>query len=204
MNRNSRTTGLYNGTGTEHKRHKRDTKGTRNWLPAGAFMCFLCSFLCLLCSFPLRCDGSSSFLAAQPRTVEVNLDARISRVTIEPGHEVDAWTYNGDIPGPLIRARVGDRLIVHLTNHLPQPTTGQRFEHVLIQQGAAPSVKAARRREKGRGAGRQRNRDWGKESSIGPRSFSAPRSTDSEAVPTMSVRWRHGRSSSSRGLRSAP
>jgi FtsP/CotA-like multicopper oxidase with cupredoxin domain len=69
-----------------------------------------------LCGYP--------FLAgAQPHTVEVNLDARVSRVTIEPGHEVEAWTYNGDIPGPIIRANVGDRLIVHFSNHLPQPTT---------------------------------------------------------------------------------
>ena len=36
---------------------------------------------------------------------------------------VQAWTYNGGIPGPLIRARVGDRVIVHFTNDLPQPTT---------------------------------------------------------------------------------
>jgi FtsP/CotA-like multicopper oxidase with cupredoxin domain len=36
---------------------------------------------------------------------------------------VRAWTYDGGIPGPLIRARVGDRVIVHFTNDLPQPTT---------------------------------------------------------------------------------
>ena len=58
-----------------------------------------------------------------PRIVEVNLEAKIARVTYEPGQEVEAWTYNGDIPGPLIRTRVGDRLIVHFTNHLPKPTT---------------------------------------------------------------------------------
>jgi FtsP/CotA-like multicopper oxidase with cupredoxin domain len=55
--------------------------------------------------------------------VEVNLDAKVARVAISPGHEVEAWTYNGDIPGPLIRLRAGDRLVAHFTNHLPQPTT---------------------------------------------------------------------------------
>jgi FtsP/CotA-like multicopper oxidase with cupredoxin domain len=60
---------------------------------------------------------------SQPQTVEVTLDARVARVAISPGREVDAWTYNGDIPGPLIRIRAGDRLLVHFTNHLPQPTT---------------------------------------------------------------------------------
>jgi FtsP/CotA-like multicopper oxidase with cupredoxin domain len=58
-----------------------------------------------------------------PRIVEVSIEAKIARVTIEPGLQVDAWTYNGDIPGPLIRTRVGDRLIVHFTNNLPKPTT---------------------------------------------------------------------------------
>jgi FtsP/CotA-like multicopper oxidase with cupredoxin domain len=33
------------------------------------------------------------------------------------------WTYNGAIPGPLIRAKVGERVIVHFKNELPEPTT---------------------------------------------------------------------------------
>ena len=33
------------------------------------------------------------------------------------------WTYNGLVPGPLIRARVGDRVVVHFTNNLPEETT---------------------------------------------------------------------------------
>ena len=58
-----------------------------------------------------------------PGIVEVDLDARVARVEIAPGVAVDAWTYDGGLPGPLIRARVGDRIIVHFTNHLPQATT---------------------------------------------------------------------------------
>jgi FtsP/CotA-like multicopper oxidase with cupredoxin domain len=58
-----------------------------------------------------------------PRVVEINLEARIARVEIAPGQTVDAWTYDGRLPGPLIRLRVGDRLIVHFTNALPEPTT---------------------------------------------------------------------------------
>jgi FtsP/CotA-like multicopper oxidase with cupredoxin domain len=57
-----------------------------------------------------------------PKIVEINLDARVAEV--EAGTKrVQAWTYNGGIPGPLIRTNVGDRLIVHFTNHLPSPTT---------------------------------------------------------------------------------
>jgi FtsP/CotA-like multicopper oxidase with cupredoxin domain len=55
--------------------------------------------------------------------VEINLEARIARIEVAPGQSVDAWTYNGGVPGPLIRVRVGDRLIVHFTNALPSPTT---------------------------------------------------------------------------------
>jgi FtsP/CotA-like multicopper oxidase with cupredoxin domain len=57
-----------------------------------------------------------------PDVVEIDLTARIAPVTID-GKRVDAWTYNGGLPGPLIRTRIGDRLIVHFTNDLPQPTT---------------------------------------------------------------------------------
>src|SRR5215813_4191543 len=62
-------------------------------------------------------------LNPDPKIVEINLDARVAPVEVTPGVRADAWTYDGGIPGPLIRARVGDRVIVHFTNHLPKPTT---------------------------------------------------------------------------------
>ena len=58
-----------------------------------------------------------------PRIVEITLEARISSLEITPGVRTDAWTYNGGLPGPLIRARKGDRLIVRFANSLPQSTT---------------------------------------------------------------------------------
>jgi FtsP/CotA-like multicopper oxidase with cupredoxin domain len=57
------------------------------------------------------------------KTVEVDLTARIADVAVDSQHTVRAWTYDGGIPGPLIRAHVGDRVIVHFANDLPQPTT---------------------------------------------------------------------------------
>jgi FtsP/CotA-like multicopper oxidase with cupredoxin domain len=36
---------------------------------------------------------------------------------------VGAYAYNGQVPGPLIRINVGDRVRVILTNHLPEPTS---------------------------------------------------------------------------------
>jgi FtsP/CotA-like multicopper oxidase with cupredoxin domain len=58
-----------------------------------------------------------------PRIVEVNITARLAEVEIAPGKTVKAWTYDGSVPGPLIRTNVGDRLIVHFTNQLDEPTT---------------------------------------------------------------------------------
>ena len=62
-------------------------------------------------------------LNADPNIVEVNLVAKLADVEVAPGKTVKAWTYNGGLPGPLIKAKVGNRLIVHFTNELDQPTT---------------------------------------------------------------------------------
>lgn len=58
-----------------------------------------------------------------PAIVEITLEARVASLEIAPGVRTDAWTYNGGLPGPLIRARRGDRIIVHFSNRLPQSTT---------------------------------------------------------------------------------
>ena len=58
-----------------------------------------------------------------PHVVEVDMVARLAEVDIAPGKHVQAWTYNGGIPGPLVHVTAGDRLIVHFTNELPEPTT---------------------------------------------------------------------------------
>lgn len=55
--------------------------------------------------------------------VEVALTARVAEIEIASGTTTKAWTYDGGLPGPLIRAKRGDRVIVHFTNQLPEPTT---------------------------------------------------------------------------------
>jgi FtsP/CotA-like multicopper oxidase with cupredoxin domain len=62
-------------------------------------------------------------LNADPHVLEFNLEARIQELELVPGYKTPAWTYNGRIPGPFIRAQVGDRLIVHFKNSLPESTT---------------------------------------------------------------------------------
>ncbi len=62
-------------------------------------------------------------LNSDPHILEINLQARVAQVEVEPGRKIEAWTYDGGLPGPLIRLQVGDRLIVHFTNNLPAATT---------------------------------------------------------------------------------
>jgi zinc transporter ZupT len=53
----------------------------------------------------------------------IHLIAEVKHWAPAPNVTVDAWTYNGTVPGPTIHVRQGDTLRVILTNHLPAPTT---------------------------------------------------------------------------------
>jgi suppressor of ftsI len=48
-------------------------------------------------------------LVAAPKTVEVD------------GVRLEAWTFNGDYGGPVLRLKPGDRLNIHLVNHVDEP-----------------------------------------------------------------------------------
>ena len=54
---------------------------------------------------------------------ETTLTAAATSWEIAPGRTVAAWTYNGTVPGPVIRANPGDSIRVTLVNALPEPTT---------------------------------------------------------------------------------
>jgi FtsP/CotA-like multicopper oxidase with cupredoxin domain len=62
-------------------------------------------------------------LNPDPNVLEIALEARIEEIEIVPGTKTRAWTYNGSVPGPMIRGKLGDRVIVHFKNSLPEPTT---------------------------------------------------------------------------------
>ncbi len=59
----------------------------------------------------------------QPTTREYTLIAENTTLEITPGLRVDAWTYNGSMPGPTITAVEGDRVIIHFINKTPLPHT---------------------------------------------------------------------------------
>lgn len=62
-------------------------------------------------------------LNPDPDILEIQLDARVENIEILPGYETPVWTYSGGLPGPLIRAKLGDRVIVHFRNELPEATS---------------------------------------------------------------------------------
>jgi FtsP/CotA-like multicopper oxidase with cupredoxin domain len=70
---------------------------------------------------------TTAFDAAQPlpggRVVSVALEARELGWEFTPGVQTRAWGYNGQVPGPVLEAHVGDVLEVPFTNSLSESTT---------------------------------------------------------------------------------
>ena len=52
-----------------------------------------------------------------------DLVADEAEVELIDGKRLRVWAYNGQVPGPTLRIRLGDTLRVHFTNKLPQETT---------------------------------------------------------------------------------
>src|SRR3954468_18018797 len=59
----------------------------------------------------------------QTKVIEYNLEASVFNWEIAPGKTVKAWGFNKQLPGPELRANVGDSLVIRVTNNLPEPTT---------------------------------------------------------------------------------
>jgi len=58
-----------------------------------------------------------------PKTVEVNLTAAVTTLSLQPGVTSEVFAYNGHVPGPTLDVREGDHVIIHFKNNLPEPTT---------------------------------------------------------------------------------
>jgi plastocyanin len=55
-------------------------------------------------------------------TKHFEITAAITDWEVSPGHVVQAWTYNGMVPGPQMHVDVGDRVEIELHNELPAAT----------------------------------------------------------------------------------
>lgn len=74
---------------------------------------------------------------AHPRgeaRVIINLEAVEQDVEIAPGVVYNQWTFNQTVPGPMLRARVGDTIEVHLKN----PSTSKVSHNVDLHAATGP------------------------------------------------------------------
>jgi FtsP/CotA-like multicopper oxidase with cupredoxin domain len=78
-------------------------------------------------AFPAETEGKGNQVLEPTEvladgTKVFDLTAQIVEWEVEPGRLVEAWTYNGMVPGPQIRLEVGDRIQVRVKNELPMGT----------------------------------------------------------------------------------
>src|SRR5688500_11018467 len=80
---------------------------------------------------PMRVPAELTDTAPQTDVVEVSLVASVGTHEFLPGKPTEVWGFrdgNVDgsrvtVPGPTLRARQGDQVIVHFRNELPEATT---------------------------------------------------------------------------------
>jgi nitrite reductase (NO-forming) len=66
--------------------------------------------------------------ALDPAPVKtVRLDTTHKIIEIAPGVKFSAWTFGDQVPGPTIRARVGDKIRFSMTNRSDEPVPGVRL-----------------------------------------------------------------------------
>jgi manganese oxidase len=75
------------------------------------------------------------------RTVrEYTIVAQDKEIEIAPGLFFPAWTYNGRVPGPTLRATEGDRVRVHFTNGASHPHTIHFHGFHSAQMDGVPNI----------------------------------------------------------------
>src|SRR5947208_3150389 len=80
---------------------------------------------------PLRMPAALTDTNPDPSIVEVALVASVGSTEYLDGKPAEIWAYRdgavsgsvGAVPGPMLVAKQGDRIIVHFKNELPVPTT---------------------------------------------------------------------------------
>lgn len=91
-------------------------------------------------SYDLGILGDQELPFRMEGTVKVfDLRTSVIRWTILPGVTVDAYAYNGQIPGPRIHIRQGNRVRINLINGLPEETTVHWHGLILPNQMDGPA-----------------------------------------------------------------
>ncbi|MBT6645480.1 MAG: nitrite reductase, copper-containing [Euryarchaeota archaeon] len=94
-------------------------------------------------ALPVDTDDISRdpFLMPEPitrnttETVHIYMEAVELTAEIEDGTTFTYWTYNGTVPGPMYRARVGDTVIVHFSNNANSTMHHNVDFHAVTGQG---------------------------------------------------------------------
>jgi len=77
--------------------------------------------------FPAETQGKGNQILEptilEDGTKQWEITASMIEWETEPGTLLEAFAYNGTVPGPQLRAEVGDRVRIILRNELPEPTT---------------------------------------------------------------------------------
>jgi nitrite reductase (NO-forming) len=75
-------------------------------------------------------EGSALSLTAELKPLDpapvktIRLDTTHKIVEVAPGVKFSAWTFGNQVPGPTVRARVGDRIKFSMTNRSDEPVPG--------------------------------------------------------------------------------
>ncbi|MFL6604990.1 MAG: DUF4396 domain-containing protein [Steroidobacteraceae bacterium] len=78
----------------------------------------------VVASYALETRGDRELVAQVLNGLKVfRLETSVIRWTILPGVTVDAYAFNGQIPGPRIHVREGDHVRIDVRNRLPETTT---------------------------------------------------------------------------------
>ncbi len=74
----------------------------------------------------LSMDAHVKPLSPEP-VKEVRLDTTHKIIDLAPGVKFSAWTFGDTVPGPVVRAKVGDRIKFTMTNRSDEPVPGVRM-----------------------------------------------------------------------------
>jgi nitrite reductase (NO-forming) len=78
-------------------------------------------------------EGSALSMGAELKPLDpapvktIRLDTTHKIIEIAPGVKFSAWTFGDQVPGPTVRARVGDRIKFSMTNRSDEPMPGVQF-----------------------------------------------------------------------------
>lgn len=83
--------------------------------------------------------GARSRYTSQNGQLALDLTAQTSTLTLE-GQTVPVWSYNGQVPGPRLEVKPGDRVQIRFHNQLPAPTNLHFHGLHIPPTGAADDV----------------------------------------------------------------